>query len=168
MVYRMNMSSDQLRPTSAPTVGSMLRMAWEQLIGEVWAGLDAAGFDNVRSVHAPILRNLLVEGLRPSELAVKLGLSRQAVNDLLREFEANGYIRLEPDDEDRRAKRITLTERGWDLGETAAELSRAVGRRWSEQVGAERYAVFEGVLAEIVREQVVRFSGRRVVVRTTL
>ncbi len=144
----------------------MLRLAWEELIGEVWDGLQAAGFDDVRLVHAPILRNLLMEGLRPSELAEKLVLSRQAVNDLLREFETNGYIRLEPDTEDRRAKRIVLTERGWELYETAAELSRTVGRRWAEQVGPERYAVFEEVLGEIVRDEVVRLSGRRVIVRT--
>ncbi len=144
----------------------MLRMAWEQLIDELWAGLDAAGFDDVRLVHAPILRNLLIDGLRPSELAEKLGLSRQAVNDLLREFETNGYIRLEPDATDGRAKRITLTDRGWKLGETAADLSRTVGRRWSRQVGHERYAVFEEVLGEIVREQDVRLAGRRLVVRT--
>ncbi len=144
----------------------MLRLAWEELIGEVWDGLQAAGFDDVRLVHAPILRNLLMEGLRPSELAEKLVLSRQAVNDLLREFETNGYIRLGPDTEDRRAKRIILTERGWELYETAAELSRTVGRRWAEQVGRERYAVFEEVLGEIVRDEVVRLSGRRLIVRT--
>jgi DNA-binding MarR family transcriptional regulator len=137
--------------TSPPlTVGSMLRSAWTELIDEVFERLIAAGFDDLRPVHRPILRDLLTSNLRPSELATRLGLSKQAVNDLVREFEAKGYITLEPDPDDGRAKRIIATDRGWRASETAQEVSNAIGRRWTELVGEERYAVFEEVLHAIV------------------
>ncbi len=61
----------------------------------------------------PILRDMLVSNLRPSELGARLGLSKQAVNDLVRELESKEYIALEPDPDDGRAKRIVATERGW-------------------------------------------------------
>jgi DNA-binding MarR family transcriptional regulator len=128
----------------------MLRSAWTELIDEVLEKLVAAGFEDLRPVHRPILRDLLVSNQRPSELAARLGLSKQAANDLIREFEAKGYIRLEPDPDDGRAKRIVATDRGWRASETAQEASNAVGRRWAELVGEERYAVFEDVLREIV------------------
>ncbi len=67
----------------------------------------------------------------------------------MREFEANGYIKLEPDPDDGRAKRIVATQRGVDALHTARESSRAVGRRWTEHVGEERYAIFEEILSEI-------------------
>jgi DNA-binding MarR family transcriptional regulator len=125
-------------------------MAWEALHAELVDGLVAAGFDDLRPVHRPLLRHLLAEGLRPGELASRLGLSKQAVNDLLREFETNGYLVLEPDPADGRAKRIRLTDRGWNLAKTASNLSRAVGRRWADQIGPARYSEFEAVLREIV------------------
>jgi DNA-binding MarR family transcriptional regulator len=128
----------------------MLRTAWNQLIDEVSKGLLAAGYDDLRPVHRPILRDLLVSGQRPTELGARLGLSKQAANDLIREFEAKGYITLEPDPDDGRAKRIVATDRGRKLNEAASGLSNAVGRRWAAQVGEERYAVFLDVLSEIV------------------
>ncbi len=142
------MSSTQSTPPL--TVGSMLRSAWTELIEEVFEELVAAGFDDLRPVHRSILRDLLTSNLRPSELGARLGLSKQAANDLVREFEAKGYITLEPDPDDGRAKRIVATQRGWQAFETAQASSNAVGRRWAELVGEARYAVFEEVLRAIV------------------
>jgi DNA-binding MarR family transcriptional regulator len=150
MRYRTDMSSVRQAGTSSFTVGSMLRSAWTELIDEVFEQLAAAGFADLRPVHRPILRDVLTSNLRPSELAARLGLSKQAANDLVREFEAKGYITLEPDPDDGRAKRIIATDRGREAGDTAQAASNAVGRRWAELVGEERYAVFEGVLRTIV------------------
>ncbi|MBA3428290.1 MAG: winged helix-turn-helix transcriptional regulator [Actinobacteria bacterium] len=135
------------------TVGSALRRAWTELIDEVLEKLVAAGYHDLRRVHQPILRDVLVTRQRPTEIGAKLGLSKQAINDVLREFEANGYITLEPDPDDGRAKRVVATERGWQLSNRAMALSDAVGRRWAKHVGEERYAVFEEVLQEIVTAQ---------------
>jgi len=128
----------------------MLRKAWTALTDENHAKLVAAGYDDLRPSHQPIMREMLVSNLRPSELGARLGISKQAANDLVREFEAKGYITLEPDPDDGRAKRIVATDRGWHASELARENSNAVGRRWAQQVGKERYAVFEEVLREIV------------------
>jgi DNA-binding MarR family transcriptional regulator len=128
-------------------------------VDEVFDRLVAAGYDDLRPVHRSILRDILVSNLRPSELGARLGISKQAANDLVREFESKGYIRLEPDPADGRAKRIVATERGWHAHETAHDASRAVGRRWAEQVGAERYAIFEEVLREIAAPGGVRRDG---------
>jgi DNA-binding MarR family transcriptional regulator len=138
------------RTTPALTVGSMLRTAWMELIDEVYEQLVAAGFEDLRPVHMPILRDTLVSNLRPSELGARLRLSKQAANDLVRELEAKDYIALEPDPDDGRAKRIVATERGWRASETAQASSNAVGLRWAELVGEERYMVFEEVLRAIV------------------
>lgn len=133
-----------------PQIGALLRMAWEEMGETVFAGILAAGYDDLRPAHLPLLRNVLLEGRRPGELAAKIGLSKQAVNDVLREFEAKGYLTLEPDPHDGRSKRIVPTDRGKALVTVAIECSRDVGRRWAERVGAERYAQFEAVLRDVV------------------
>jgi DNA-binding MarR family transcriptional regulator len=132
-----------------PQTGAMLRWAWDAWVDELMARVAAAGFDDLRAVHRPILRDLLFDGQRPGQLAARLGLSKQAVNDILREFEAKGYITLESDPDDGRAKRIVLTSRGWAFGETVEQLSRAISRRWAAEVGHDRYAIFEDVLKDI-------------------
>lgn len=133
-----------------PKVGALLRMAWEELTAEVVTRLADLGFDGLRRVHYPIIRELLLGGRRPTELAATLGLSKQATNDLLREFEALGYLALEPDPHDGRGKRIAVTDRGWELWNAAARVSADVTKRWAKKVGKDRYAVFEGVLRELV------------------
>lgn len=149
MLYRTSMSSAP-RSTTPLTVGSMLRLAWTELTEENREALAAAGFDDLRyDAHRTIIRDMLVSNLRPSQLGARLGLSKQAANDLVREYEAKGYITLEPDPDDGRAKRIVATERGRQAVEIAMQSSNAVGRRWATQVGEERYAVFEEVLREI-------------------
>ena len=133
-----------------PSVGALLRMAWVELMDDVAANLAAAGFEGLRPVHRPILRDLLTSGQRPTELAARMGVSKQTVNDLLRELEQLGYIALVPDPDDGRAKRTAVTERGRRLGVEVVRLSDAVGRRWAARVGERRYATFEQVLHEIV------------------
>ena len=131
----------------------MLRAAWTELIDENFEKLAAAGFGDLRPSHRLIIREMFVSNLRPSELAARLGLSKQAVNDLVREFEAMGYITLEPDPDDRRAKRIVATDRGWRTVQVSLKSSNATSRRWAKQDGEARYAVFEEVLREIVTAQ---------------
>lgn len=106
-------------------------MAWEELVDELFTKLATAGFDDLRPVHRSIIRDIMVEGLRPTDLATRLGLSKQAVNDILRELETKGYILLGPDPEDGRAKRIVVTDRGRRLATTAARLSHEIGARWA-------------------------------------
>jgi DNA-binding MarR family transcriptional regulator len=51
-------------------------------------------------------------GMRPSDLAARMRVTKQALNYLLRGLEQNGYLERHPDPEDRRARRIALADRG--------------------------------------------------------
>jgi hypothetical protein len=86
-----------------PQVGALLRMAWEALQAELYVELRAAGFDDLREVHRPLLRYPPIDGMRPTDLAAHLKLSKQATNDLLRDLENRGYLRTERDPSDGRA-----------------------------------------------------------------
>ncbi|WP_354700831.1 hypothetical protein DSM112329_01123 [Paraconexibacter sp. AEG42_29] len=136
-------------PPPPPSVIALLRMAWEDAILEVHDGLVDAGFEDIRPAHRIVLRDVLTAGLRPTDLAARLGVSKQAANDVLREFEAGGYITLVPDPEDGRAKRIQATERGTALVQTASRVSVEIADRWAASVGERRFAQFEEVLREV-------------------
>ena len=53
------------------------------------------------------------EGIsRPSALARKLRVSRQAMQKTLADLEDKGYLKLVPDPDDRRAKHVRLSRTG--------------------------------------------------------
>ncbi len=128
--------------------GALLRMAWEQLQRELVDALRDAGYGELSQLQHPLMRYPPADGLRPSQLAERLQLSKQAVNDSLRDFESLGLIRLERDPADGRARIIRFTEVGWRFYQEAAEASGRVGERWAAQIGEERFhAVVAGLEA---------------------
>jgi DNA-binding MarR family transcriptional regulator len=101
-------------------LGSLLTAAGHRLGGILDDALRDAGFVDLRAAHAPVFMALDPEGNRVTELAERTGMSKQAVGELLRYLQAHGYLSIEPDQKDGRAKRVKLTTEGWaavDLGE---------------------------------------------------
>ncbi len=88
-----------------------------------------------RPAHMSLFPHIALEGTRPSELAKKLGVSKQAVGQLVGELEAMGIVERRPDPDDGRAKRVVFTERGLasileglaHLRRVEAELRAAIG-----------------------------------------
>jgi DNA-binding MarR family transcriptional regulator len=63
--------------------------------------------------HTRLFPHLDIEGgTRPSDLAKRLGMSKQAINQLLNDLEKMGVVRREPDPNDGRGKLIIFTEEG--------------------------------------------------------
>jgi DNA-binding MarR family transcriptional regulator len=131
------------RPTP---LGSLLNAAGQRLAAELDAALREAGFDDLRAAHAPLFVAIDAGGSRVTELAERSAMSKQAVGELIRHLAARGYVSVDVDPDDRRAKRVTLTERGWqalDLGTAVIDdydawLAATVG---ADQVDALRAAL---------------------------
>lgn len=62
----------------------------------------------------------LTEGVdRPSDLAGKLAVSKQATQQVLKELKVKGLVEMQPDPNNGRQKRIVLTKRGRKLRSVA-------------------------------------------------
>src|SRR5215831_8518732 len=103
-----------------PLIGALLRQPWEAVQRHMLERLHEHGFDDLDPAHLLVFRYPGPQGARPSELATRLQISKQALNYLLGELERLNYLERRPDPDDQRAKRITLTPRGT----TAAKLIR--------------------------------------------
>ena len=68
--------------------------------------IQAAGHGTVRVSHLAVMRNMDEGGTRITELARRAGMTKQAMGQLVREFQELGYIVLRPDPTDRRAKLV--------------------------------------------------------------
>ena len=132
-----------------PYVGSMMRTTVNWIMDCVFEQVVAAGFDDLGRAHVRLFRYPTAEGLRPSELADRLQVSKQSVNDLLRDLEARGYLVLEPDPGDGRARVVRLTDRGRALEDAAYEGAAVAQRLIAEKLGTRRFALMRDALQEV-------------------
>ncbi len=96
----------------SPYIGAMLRVVWQWVRDQMYAGVVAAGYDDLSAAHVGLWRYPGLDGLRPSQLADRVGITKQSVNDLLGHLERHGYLLRVPDSADGRARVIRLTSKG--------------------------------------------------------
>ena len=133
-----------------PAIGALLRLAWQAVRERIYEGVLEAGYTDLSRAHVLLFRWPPIDGLRPSELATRNQLSRQAINDLLSDLEKGGYLERIPDPTDGRARIVRLTERGWDLTQVIGDMSFATERERAQAIGEERFAEFRDTLCESV------------------
>lgn len=113
--------------------------------------LHPQGFDDLDAAHLNVFQYPGPQGTRPTELATRVRMSKQALNYLLRELERLGYLERRPDPEDRRSKRVALTDRGTSVVRVIREAVDEVETTWAQRLGPERFAQLRGLLVELSR-----------------
>lgn len=95
----------------------------------------ARGYPKVRSVHLALIGHIGPATLRLSELAMRAGVSQQAVGKLVRELERNGYIETAVTAEDRRARYVSLSGRGLALAREFEQIIQEVRSDYLDLIG---------------------------------
>lgn len=122
-------------PEQHRTIGALLRIPYQHLAAEVYGALAEGGHREVRPAHSAVFRHILPGGSRITELAERAGITKQSMASLVEHLARHGYLRIEPDPEDGRAKRVVLTRRGEQVQQEARRLSGEVEKRWASVLG---------------------------------
>jgi DNA-binding MarR family transcriptional regulator len=130
-------------------IGALLRMPWQAVQLHMLTRLHEQGFDDLDAAHLSVFQYPGPQGRRPSELAAQLGVSKQALNYLLRELERLDYLAREPDPDDQRSKRITLTPRGTTAIHTIREAVRELEHSWASALGDKRFTQLQTLLHDL-------------------
>lgn len=112
----------------------------------------ARGFEGVRPAHGFAFARLAPDGATVTDLAVHLGVTKQAASQLVDEMVRKGYAERRGHPEDARARLIVLTARGWACTRAAEEAAAEAVREWGAVLG-------EGE-ARVLREQLSRIAPR--------
>src|SRR5947209_4010912 len=99
-------------PADRMLIGALLRYPSRAVQRRLIEGLRRAGFDDLRLPHMAVLQYPGPDNARPSVLAERAGMSKQAINQLLLSLERLGYISRQDAPEGVRARVVRLTERG--------------------------------------------------------
>jgi DNA-binding MarR family transcriptional regulator len=132
-----------------PLIGALLRMPWDAVQEHMLARLHAEGFDDFDASYLTVFRYPSPQGERPSELAARRRVSKQALNHLLGQLEQRGYLERDADPEDGRSKRINLTPRGHDAIGVIRQAVTEMENRWAKQLGRERFNQLRTLLEEL-------------------
>src|SRR3954469_3940817 len=136
-------------PFGPPMIGALLRSPWEAVQRRMLERLHDQGFADLDFAHLSVFQYPGPQGARPSELAARLGITKQALNYLLGELERLDYLERRPDPDDLRSKRVALTRRGASAIRIIREAVAEVETAWAQQLGPERFAQFRALLLEV-------------------
>src|SRR6059058_4701601 len=128
------------QPFGPPLIGALLRIPWEAVQRHMLERLHERGFDDLDAAHLNVFQYPGPQGAKPSELATRLRISKQALNYLLGELERLDYLERRPDPHDLRSKRVALTRRGTSAIAAIRAAVADVETAWAERLGPERFA----------------------------
>lgn len=140
--------SDAATPVPS-LIGALLRVPAQAIQRRLIAGLNASGFPELRLPHMAVLQYPGPDGCRPLDLARRAGISKQAMNQLLKSLEQHAYVGREDATDDLRARRVHLTKRGRAVSRRMIELLEEIEAEWRRALGDAPFAQLKALLADL-------------------
>jgi DNA-binding MarR family transcriptional regulator len=117
-------------------------------------GLHARGYADLRSTHTTLLSNIDLAGSTVTVAADRAGITKQAMGRLATELEGAGYIRVQGDPNDARARVLRLTKTGKKLMLDSLEVMAELELRYARSVGRDQLAdMLRGLAAFVERTE---------------
>ncbi len=135
---RLTVMADAADAQWEPTVPALVQLVAASEGPYLKAAFAAAGLDGVRPAQSVVLLPLAAGGLHASDLAERLGVSRQAVAQAVTPLEQHGYVTRVPDPADARAQIIRLTPRGRRALRVMRSAALDLEQRWQRTLGERR------------------------------
>jgi DNA-binding MarR family transcriptional regulator len=135
--------------TSDILIGALLRVPSQAIHRLIIKELNAAGFDELRLPHIAVFQYPGPDGVRPSALAERAGISKQAMNQLLKSLEGFGYLQRSNVKDQGRTRVVRLTRRGHDAYFRIYDILLKIESEWAVELGSRQFAQLKRLLAII-------------------
>lgn len=135
--------------TNDMLIGALLRVPAQAIQHRIIDELNAAGFKELTLPHMAVLQFPGPDGFRPSALADRAGISKQAMNQLLRSLESYGYITRSDAPDEGRARTVHFTKRGRAAYAKALVILQDIEREWSTELGPKSFAQLKKLLFRV-------------------
>lgn len=137
-------------------IGALLRVPAHAIHRRIINELNTAGFTELRLPHMAVLQFPGPDGVRPGTLAERSGMSKQAMNQLLRSLEDLGYVVRSDAPEEAGARIIRFTKRGRAAYSRVHDVLRDIEREWSAELGPTRFAQLKELLCRVWNSPLIR------------
>ena len=137
-------------PASSVPLARLLAMAYRQLIDRLHERLAAEGYTDVRPTFGYVLLAVRDGPTTGADIALLLGVTKQAASKLVDAMEQGGYVRRQTHGDDARAKEIAITARGRRFLVTVESIYRDLEGEWAEVTSKKRVEALRDDLRTIV------------------
>lgn len=145
-----------MQNSEAMALSAALLAVAGELTQRINDGVVARGFEGVRPAHGFAFARLAPDGATVTDLAVHLGVTKQAASQLVDEIVRKGYAERRPHPGDARARLVVLTEQGWACTRAAEEAAADAVRGWVEVLGEGEVRSLLGRLGRIAPHGPIR------------
>jgi DNA-binding MarR family transcriptional regulator/catechol 2,3-dioxygenase-like lactoylglutathione lyase family enzyme len=145
------------------STATLMREARGTYARSIRAQLHAIGVDDLPRNGVFILAEVGSAGGLQQELPTELGVSKQAVSQLIDTLVSRGYLERVPDPQDRRRVSLELTQHGQEALDAATRGVEDVDEQLAERVSAEKVGAMRSglaALAEIKAADTAAGTGR--------
>jgi DNA-binding MarR family transcriptional regulator len=134
--------------TATPFGPALLAVAghWRE---EFRAQMVASGFAAAAGTGGEALTHLASAGLPQTVLTQRLGLSKQAVQQVLDALEAEGLVQRSTDPSDKRVKQVALTARGTLALATRQAAETRLEDDWRDRLGKKSFKKLRKALRDL-------------------
>jgi DNA-binding MarR family transcriptional regulator len=137
-------------------IGALLRAPAQAIHRRLINDLRASGFEDLSLPHMAVLQFPGPDGVRPSALAERTGMSKQAMNQLLKTLESLGYVTRSAVPDESGARIVRFTKRGHAAYRKMADILQDIEREWSKGLGSKRFAELKSLLGALWDSALVR------------
>jgi len=129
-----------------PSLPARLLAAADWFNESLSTAMEAAGWPFLSRSQSLVFVSIDDDGTRPAELARRLGITRQSMQELLHKLRDHGLITIEVDPADGRATIVRLAARAHLLGRDAAIISGWLETELARRIGAATVAQLHAAL----------------------
>ncbi|MGW8527631.1 MULTISPECIES: MarR family winged helix-turn-helix transcriptional regulator [Nocardiopsidaceae] len=129
----------------------LLGMAFQLVLTEFVREVEAAGYEELRPIHGLAFQVLRHGGATSSELAERLGVTKQAAGQIVAYLEERGYVRRVEHAEGGRRRLVVLTDRAEKHLAVAGRVMRELEARVGERLGPDELTLLRTELAGLIR-----------------
>jgi DNA-binding MarR family transcriptional regulator len=115
-----------------------IRRLHQAIRAEIVDQVHARGFADISAAHIYIFQTPGPDGTRPTELAARTQMTKQAMNHLLAGLESAGYLHRVEAKDDGRARLLRLTSKGRRLTRVIQQSAAEIEARWAATLGRDR------------------------------
>lgn len=133
-------------------IGLLLWQAAADWRSRMQEEMVSRGFPWHGEARGEVLAHIGPSGTSQSVLAERMGITKQAVQQLVDQLVADRVVKRVPDPDDGRAKRIELTALGRRDFTERNKVKRAIERRYRKKLGDNRFAQLEKALRMLIDE----------------
>ena len=139
-------------PLAGTELTLLLGLAFQLVLGEFVNRVQAAGYTDLRPVHGLVFQALRGPGATGSELAQRLGVTKQAAGQIVDDLERRDYVRRQPQPAGGRRRLIVLTDKALDHLAVAGRILHELETELAARLGDPDLTGLRTDLARLIRQ----------------